>query len=210
MSPTDSSLSSDFFDAAYRDRPPWDVGQPQPDLLALLDAFPPSGPVLDVGCGSGTLALALAQRGFSVLGVDLAEAAIAQARAKAATATAEVSQRVEFRVADALHPAKFPGPFGAVLDMGFFHIFGAPEREGFAQELAATLSGGGRYYLLGFAINSPYPNTPREVREDELRTLFAPERGWRALTLRPAQFITRSPRGDLPAVAACFERLPSV
>jgi 2-polyprenyl-3-methyl-5-hydroxy-6-metoxy-1,4-benzoquinol methylase len=74
---------ADFFDAAYREMPPWDVGKPQPAMLALLDEFPPAGPVLDVGCGTGELALALAERGLQVLGVDLAAAAIEKARAKA-------------------------------------------------------------------------------------------------------------------------------
>jgi SAM-dependent methyltransferase len=208
MSIPDPSRSSDFFDSAYRETPPWDVGEPQPALIELLDEYPPTGPVLDVGCGTGELALALARRGLAVLGVDLAAAAIAQARAKAATAAPGVSRLVEFRVGDALHPTLFSGPFGAVVDSGFFHLFGPLERERFAQELAATLATGGRFYLLGFAIDSPIPNAPREVRDGELRTLFAPEHGWRVLALRPARFLTRSGRNDVPAIAACVERVP--
>ncbi|HET7089810.1 MAG TPA: class I SAM-dependent methyltransferase [Anaerolineae bacterium] len=111
-----SGSSSDFFDSAYCQMPPWDIGKPQPDLIALLDEFPPTGPVLDVGCGTGALTFALAERGCAVLGVDLTEAAIAQARAKAVAAAPAVRQLVDFRVGDALYPAQFPGPFGAVVD----------------------------------------------------------------------------------------------
>jgi|SRR5579859_1759554 len=67
--------------AAYGETPPWDVGQPQPAWLALLDESPPAGPALDVGCGTGELEPALAGRGLSVLGVDLAAAAIEKVRA---------------------------------------------------------------------------------------------------------------------------------
>jgi SAM-dependent methyltransferase len=203
-----SGPSSNFFDSAYRETAPWDIGEPQPALLALLDEYPPTGPVLDVGCGTGALTFALAQRGLAVLGVDLAEAAIAQAHAKAVTAAPGVGRWVEFRVGDALQPALFPGPFGAVVDSGFFHLFGPLERDRFAHGLAATLINGGRYYLMGFAFDSPIPNAPRQVRESELQERFAPEHGWRILALRPARFLIRSARGDVPAVAACIERVP--
>jgi SAM-dependent methyltransferase len=201
-------LSSDFFDSAYRGTPPWDIGKPQPDLIALLDEFPPTSPVLDLGCGTGALSFALAERGCAVLGVDLAEAAIAQAHAKAVTAAPEVRQLVEFRVGDALHPSQFGGPFGAVVDSGFYHVFGPAQRDRLMLDLTMALADGGRYYLLGFAIDSPFPNAPRAVSESELQARFAREHGWRIVALRPARFVTRSPRGDIPAVAACFERLP--
>jgi SAM-dependent methyltransferase len=209
MSTSDPGQPNNPFDSTYRETPPWDIGQPQPALMALLDEYPPTGPVLDVGCGTGELALALAQRGLTVLGVDQAEAAIDQARAKAALAAPDAGQLAEFRVGDALHPSLLPGPFGAVVDSGFFHLFGPLEREGFARELAAALATGGRYYLLGFAIASPIPNAPRQVLESELRALFAPECGWRVLALRPARFLIRSARGnEVPALAACVERVP--
>lgn len=200
--------SNDFFYPAYGQTPPWDIGAPQPELLALLDEFPATGPVLEVGCGTGALALALAELGFNVLGVDLAENAINQARARAAAAPPEVARLVAFNVGDALHPSQFHGPFGAVVDSGFFHLFEAGERKHFVAELAATLKEGGRYYLLGFAINSPLPNAPRQVLESELRELFPSEQGWRILVLRPAEFLIRSARSNqVPAIAACIERV---
>jgi hypothetical protein len=79
-----------------------------------------------------------------------------------------------------------------VVDSGFFHLFGPLDRERLARDLATTLADGGRYYLVGFAFDSPLPNAPRQVREAELRALFTPEHGWRVLALRPARLLIRS------------------
>ena len=70
-----------FFDSVYNQTPPWDVGGPQPAMSALLAEYPPLNPILDVGCGSGDLAISLAQLGHQVIGVDFVQAAVAQARA---------------------------------------------------------------------------------------------------------------------------------
>jgi SAM-dependent methyltransferase len=200
-----SRFTPDFFDSVYRDTPPWDIGAAQPAMMALLDEHPAAGPVLDVGCGSGDLAIALAQRGLQVLGIDIVEAAIEQARAKAESQPPEVARLLEFQVADALRPTLLGRRFGAVVDSGFYHVFEQDNRDALARELAETLHPGGRYYLLAFATEFDMPNTPRKVSEDELRARFTAESGWRILTVRPAQFESRF--SPVPAVAACIERL---
>lgn len=200
-----SRFSPDFFDSIYREAPPWDIGAAQPDILALLDEHPPEGTVLDVGCGSGDLAIALAERGLDVLGIDVVEAAVAQARAKADALPPEVARRVELRVADALRPTLLRRRFGAVADSGFFHVLEGEQRDRFVDELAATLAPGGRYYLLAFAVEFPVPNTPLRVTEDELRARFTAGGGWRIVAMRPAQFLSRF--APVPSVAACIERL---
>src|SRR6185503_4164631 len=62
---------------------PLDSGVPEPMLIQVVDSGElPVGRALDVGCGTGTNAIWLAQRGYDVLGVDLAPLAIQKARAK--------------------------------------------------------------------------------------------------------------------------------
>ena len=56
MSASDSPRSSDFFGSAYGETPPWDIGEAQPDLIALFNEYPAASPVLDLGCGTGDLA----------------------------------------------------------------------------------------------------------------------------------------------------------
>jgi SAM-dependent methyltransferase len=194
-----------FFDAVYQQTPPWDIGGPQPDLEALLDEFPPSGPVLDVGCGSGDQAIALAQRGVEVLGVDIVATAIAQARTKVQALPPEIAERLVFQVADALRPAQLGRQFGAVVDSGFLHLFEQSVADHFAAELAACLRPGGRYYLLAFAVQFDIPNVPQAVTEAELRARFTPERGWRILALREALFQNRV--AATPALCARVERI---
>lgn len=196
-----------FFRSVYREVPPWEVGAGQPSLLALLDDFPAAGPALDLGCGTGDLALELAGRGLRVLGVDLVESAIRQGREKLGSAPPELAARVELRVGDALRPSLLPGPFGSVFDSGFYHVFEPEQRDCLAAELAATLAPGGRYYLLAFAVEFPLPNTPLRVDEAELRSRFSERRGWRVLAARPGEFLSRMQ--PVPAIAACIERSSS-
>ena len=79
-----------YFEQAYLKR--WSSGPPSPaahaeaaDLLALLSP-PPELPLLDVGCGHGRYAMALASHGRRVIGLD-ASRALLQLAARQGTTT---------------------------------------------------------------------------------------------------------------------------
>src|ERR1700738_5622402 len=86
--------SVDFqFESAYRGesaqlgegfRPPWSIGDAQPELAALIEQGKFHGDVLDVGCGEAAVSLYLAERGFTTVGLDLSSTAIELAKAEAA------------------------------------------------------------------------------------------------------------------------------
>ena len=194
-----------FFNAVYRDPAPWDIGGPQPAMAALLAEYPPEGPVLDVGCGSGDLTIHIAESGIETLGIDFVEEAIAQAQSKKVTLPPDVAGRLDFRVADALHPSRLGQTFGAVLDSGFYHLFEPGDCERFVDELALVLRPGGRLYLHEFAVTFPIPNVPRQVTEAELRERFTPEKGWQVLTIRAGEFLSRI--APVPATLACIEHV---
>jgi SAM-dependent methyltransferase len=199
-----------FFSEVYRGPAPWDVGGAQTALEELFALFPPDGPALDVGCGTGDLAIALAHLGIDAVGVDFVPAAIAEAESRAASLTDEVRRRLAFRVADALRPsalqpAPWGQPFRTVVDSGFLHLFDDTTRDAFLADLAGALGAGGRYYLLGFAVTFPAPDVPLAVTEQEVRRRFSPDAGWRVLHCAPATFASRL--GDVPATVACAERV---
>lgn len=59
----------------------------------MRSAFPPGSAILDIGCGTGDDAAALAEHGARVIGIDVSPAMIARARAKHGS-------RAEFRACD--------------------------------------------------------------------------------------------------------------
>lgn len=193
----------EFFEGVYREAAPWDIGAPQPAMAALLDDYPPEGPALDVGCGSGDLALHLAARGLETLGIDFVEEAITQANAKRRAASTQLRDRLTFRVANALAPTALGISVGTVVDSGFYHLFEPAECRDYVSELASTLRRGGRLYLHEFAIGFPGPNLPREVTEEELREQFAAPH-WRVVDIRSGEFSSRV--APVPGILACIER----
>ena len=74
----------DFFDSAYKGRPPWEIGRPQKEFIDLVRRGEMTGSVLDIGCGTGEHALFFAQEGHEVWGIDSTPLATGTARVKAA------------------------------------------------------------------------------------------------------------------------------
>ncbi|MGA8258988.1 MAG: class I SAM-dependent methyltransferase, partial [Arenicellales bacterium] len=125
---------------------PWDTGEPDGHLVKLVGSGAVAqGRALEVGCGTGTNALWLARHGFAVVGIDVAPAAVENARAKAADAKLDC----RFERLDFLNDTVAGGPFDFVFDRGCFHVFDQHEdRRRFAARVAALLATGGRWLSL--------------------------------------------------------------
>ena len=164
------------WDASYRDGPaPWDIGQPQPTIARLASEGGFSGAVLDAGCGTGENTLLVAALGLSVLGVDVAQTALAMAREKAADRGIEV----EFAAADAFELQRLGRMFETVLDCGLFHTLDGDERPGYVASLASVTKHDGTLYVLCFSDEGP-DTGPHPIREEELRAAFQPSNGWKS------------------------------
>ncbi|MFD5244641.1 class I SAM-dependent methyltransferase [Amycolatopsis sp. NPDC058340] len=187
------------WDASYHEGPaPWDFGGPQPAIVRAAGSF--TGTVLDAGCGSGENALHLASRGLSVLGVDVAETALAIARRRAS----ELGLEAEFRTADALHLERLGRRFGTVLDCGLFHTFDADERVAYVKSLEAVTEG--TLYILCFRDGENAG--PHPVKREALTKPFGA--GWRVKTIVEERVRTRfHDENGAPAWFATIEREPS-
>lgn len=125
-----------------RNRPPWDTGVSPPELYAFIAAHPP-GRALDLGCGTGTNVVTLAQHGWQVTGVDFAIKAIAEARRKARAANV----RADLRVGDVTRLNGVSGPFDLILDIGCFHGLPPAGQMAYAHNVKRLLAGDGTFLL---------------------------------------------------------------
>ncbi len=195
--------SGEPWDASYRDGPaPWDIGGPQPEIVRLASEGAFVGAVLDAGCGSGENALHIASLGLPVLGVDVAETALAIARAKAESRAIEA----EFAAADAFELQPLRRTFETVLDCGLFHTFDGDERRRYVTSLASVTAPGTTLYVLCFSDAGPDIG-PHPVSRDELRAAFNPGSSWNIAAIEPAKVQTRYHDDGAPAWLATIKRL---
>ena len=185
MSGVRLTLSS--WEDAYKTVPPWDVGRPQPAFVELVrNGELVRGKVLDVGCGTGENALYIAEKGFSVTGVDLTNRAIVAARLKAV----ERKLKVDFREGNALSLDFKDGVFNNVIDSGLFHTFPDADRPVYAREVARVLARRGKYFMLCFSEKEPTNwGGPRRVTKQEIESTFSPM--FNIYYIRDALFATR-------------------
>jgi SAM-dependent methyltransferase len=189
----------DFFDSAYRETPPWDIGRPQKEFVDLVRRGEITGSVLDIGCGTGEHALFFAHEGYVVWGFDSAPLAIQKAREKADGR----GLQVHFLVLNALDLSRLNRKFDTAIDSGLFHTLSDEDRPVFLDNLAAILSPAGKYFMLCFSELEPGGYGPRRITKREIQDSFRDE--WSINYIRPAIFESRTrvkgPRAWLSSIS---------
>ncbi|MEV6333218.1 class I SAM-dependent methyltransferase [Nocardia vinacea] len=196
------------FEAVYRGtggpfgpgvKPPWSIGEPQPELAALIEQGKFHGDVLDIGCGEAAISLYLAERGYTTVGLDLSPTAIELARAEA---TRRGLANASFEVADATSFTGYDGRFDTIVDSTLFHSIPVESRAGYQQSIARAAAPGASYFALVFdrtaLPEAPVPG-PAPVTADELRE--AVEKYWVIDEIRPARIHGNLPVGDFGPTA---------
>jgi SAM-dependent methyltransferase len=167
------------WDSAYREQgefegpPPWNIGEPQPELAALIAANKFRSDVLDAGCGFAELSLALAAQGYTVVGIDLTPTAIAAATKAAAERGLTTASFAQADITDFnAYPAGSAARFATVVDSTLFHSLPVEGRDGYLSSIHRAAAPGASYFVLVFAkgaFPAEWETKPNEVDEDELR-----------------------------------------
>jgi ubiquinone/menaquinone biosynthesis C-methylase UbiE len=128
---------------------PWSVAEYtreeglRPLEAALIDEFFPQPPaaVLDLGCGAGRTTVGLARRSYQVVGVDLSETLLGQARRR--------YPQLDFRVMDATQLAFADASFTAALFSynGIDCIYPLAARQRCLEAVFRVLAPGGAFLL---------------------------------------------------------------
>ncbi|WP_405825896.1 class I SAM-dependent methyltransferase [Streptomyces sp. NBC_00838] len=162
-------------------KPPWDSGITPPELVALIEGpgAPMAGRVLELGCGTGTNAVYLAQRGWRVTAVDLVDRAVRQAREKADAAGADVT--VLCGDATRLDEAGVPGPYDLFFDLSCYCGIPPHRRDDYAAGLTERAAPGARLLMFGYGPGA-FDDSWSGVTADELTARFA---GWDLADVTP-------------------------
>jgi SAM-dependent methyltransferase len=190
-----------MFDSAYRgeanemglgNKPPWSIGEPQPEIAALIVAGKIHGDVLDAGCGEAATALALAEQGFTTVGLDQSSTAIKLARDEAAKRGLTTAT---FDVADISAFTGYDGRFGTVIDSTLFHSMPVELRDGYQQSIVRAAAPGASYFVLVFDRAGMPQGPANPVTEQELRDVVS--KYWVIDEIRPARIHANVPENFL-------------
>jgi cyclopropane fatty-acyl-phospholipid synthase-like methyltransferase len=193
--------------------PAWRISEIPKELQEAVESewFPPKASVLDIGCGSGEVSTWLAEQGFTVLGIDIAEGAVQKARSCAADKRGKLS----FQTLDICRQSTTPQQFEIFIDRGCLHTIDPRFTSNYVKHVAASCTQGARFLLLhkvmprewsrGGAESSPNTSSLEELQKittDRIERYFCPM--FEILKIKPI-VITRAsgahPKDPMPGLA---------
>ena len=152
----------------------WFQELPSPSLELIEAHAPPGARIADIGGGASRLADYLLDRGFRVTVLDIAESALAKARAR----LGERASKITWNAADITRwqPSE---TFDLWHDRAVFHFLTTPEdRQSYRRAMAAAVGRGGHAVIGTFALDGPAQCSGLPVCRYDSQTLgaeFAPD-----------------------------------
>ncbi|HLE12147.1 MAG: hypothetical protein A2504_17880 [Bdellovibrionales bacterium RIFOXYD12_FULL_39_22] len=114
------------------------------ESFSLLDFFPKKGKLLDLGCGNGTVALQMAEKGYEVTGIDISEEAIKWAVEK----SSDAKLVVDFKVGNVTDLSNYDDNFfDVIIDSNCLHCIIGDDRKKLLEEVDRVLSPHGVIYI---------------------------------------------------------------
>jgi SAM-dependent methyltransferase len=159
---------------------PWERDAVPGRVVEVVDERHSTGRALDLGCGTGRDAVYLAERGWTVTGIDGVKQAIEAASERSRTAGVDVN----WILGDVtkLETLGLPEDFDFVLDRGCFHGLSDTGRERCAQGVTSLTKPGSRLLMYAFQ-----PRTlglgPRGITAEEVQAKFGPT--WDLVSVTP-------------------------
>ena len=165
MSRHTTSLPPSYFEGCYAGDPdPWRFATSpyeQAKYAATLEALPRAryASALEVGCSIGVLTRVLAERCDALLGLDLAERALAEARARCGGLP-------HIRLERAQVPGQWPeGSFDLILLSEVVYFLDSADVERLAARVRGCLRSGGDVVLVHWTGETHYPLSGDEATE---------------------------------------------
>jgi SAM-dependent methyltransferase len=145
---------------------PWDTGRPSSELERVLaeENVQPCR-AIELGCGTGTNAVWLAEQGFDVTALDFSQLAIERAR----TRSAHAGVRVKFVTGDVLDPPEFAVTYDFLLDRGCYHVVRRVDAQRYLETARKLTHLGSLALVLTGNAKEAHDPGPPVVSEEEIR-----------------------------------------
>jgi SAM-dependent methyltransferase len=158
---------------------PWDRETPNPRLVAAVAGQSAAAPgrALELGCGTGTNSVYLAQQGWDVTAIDLVPKALGSARRKAQAA--KVNPRFIKGDVTRLNKLGLGRQYDLLFDIGCFHAIPVARRDGYVQSVSTAAAPGSTLLLIGQFARPARDASKAGVTPEEVRRRF---NGWELLS----------------------------
>lgn len=159
---------------------PWDSGRVDAELRRVIESgelaatAPASCRAIELGCGTGTNAVYLAEKGWEVTAVDFAPRALERAKLRASEAQNEgliaaPSQPPRFVLGDVTHLDAVTGPFDFLFDRACYHcVRRAGQLGGYLATVRRLTESGSRLLIIAGNPDAGEAGGPPKVTAAEL------------------------------------------